>query len=655
MPFPLPSRLACAVSAALMTSSLPSLAQQAQVFDTIVVSASGFEQDVKDAPASISVITAEELKAKSFRDLTDALRSVPGVTITGGGASQDISIRGMAAQYTLILVDGKRQGSRQTRPNSDGPGIEQGWIPPLDMIERIEVVRGPMSSLYGSDAMGGVINIITKKVGDSWTGSVRLENSFRDRGYAGDSQQASAAVSGPLVEGLLGVQLSGKVSRRDEDDRVGYYPKQEMNGASLRFDLTPTEHQDIRLDLNRSKQERTSTPGKSRDTGGSVSESEYERTQYSLSHEGRWTFGTSQLSYTHEKAENKTRDMEIKNQVVDTSLLLPVGDHLITLGGQYMEEALDDSGNKYQPEVSSLERWRGALFLEDEWQLTDSFALTGGVRFNRDQNYGNEVTPRLYGVWRLHDNWTLKGGVSTGFSAPGLREVATDWGQVTGGGRRDGVILGNPDLKPEKTVNEEIALLYEDETGFSAGLTLFNTDFKDKVMIYTQCDDATNSGGCTSPSGSSHDFIQTRDNVDSARIQGLEVNLGIPLGESLSLSGQYSFTDSEQRSGANKGDPLNKIPRHQASATLDWQATDQLTLWTTASYMGSETELNRSGAAGQKYDAYKTLDIGGNYRASDATSLLFGIYNLTDTDINSDQHGRVLDGRTYWVGLDVRF
>jgi outer membrane receptor for ferrienterochelin and colicins len=130
--------------------------------DTVVVTASGFEQRIQDAPAPISVITREDLDKKFYRDLNDALVEVPGVIVTGGGDRQDISLRGMGPKYTLILIDGKRQNSRETRTNSDSTGVEGGWTPPLSAIERIEVVRGPMSSLYGSDAMGGVINIITR-------------------------------------------------------------------------------------------------------------------------------------------------------------------------------------------------------------------------------------------------------------------------------------------------------------------------------------------------------------------------------------------------------------------------------------------------------------------------------------------------------------
>src|SRR5690625_932418 len=171
-------KAACSVCLAFAATS-PAVLADNEVpvtrLETIVVTASGFEQLVEDAPASISVIPREDLEKKAYKDVTDALRDVPGVLITGGRSSSDISIRGMGSGYTLILVDGKRVNSRESRPNSDGPGIEQGWLPPIEAIDRIEVVRGPMSSLYGSEAMGGVINIITRKIEPEWTGSLRTE------------------------------------------------------------------------------------------------------------------------------------------------------------------------------------------------------------------------------------------------------------------------------------------------------------------------------------------------------------------------------------------------------------------------------------------------------------------------------------------------
>ena len=135
--------------------------------EEVVVTGSGYQQNIKDAPATISVIPQSDIKKRQYRDVTDVLQDVPGVFVTGGGGSSDISIRGADAKYTLILVDGKRVNTRELRPNSDGPGMEQGLLPPVESIERIEIVKGPMSTLYGSDAMGGVINIITKKVSQS--------------------------------------------------------------------------------------------------------------------------------------------------------------------------------------------------------------------------------------------------------------------------------------------------------------------------------------------------------------------------------------------------------------------------------------------------------------------------------------------------------
>lgn len=238
-----PSPVSLSVTLGLMFSASAFAQDATKTDETMVVTAAGYAQVIQNAPASISVISREDLESRYYRDVTDALKSVPGVTVTGGGDTTDISIRGMGSNYTLILVDGKRQTSRQTRPNSDGPGIEQGWLPPLQAIERIEVIRGPMSTLYGSDAIGGVINIITRKDQQQWSGNVQLSTVVQENRASGDEQSANFFVTGPLSD-ALSLQVYGQTTQRDEDEIEHGYGDKSLRSltSKLNYQLNP-DHQ----------------------------------------------------------------------------------------------------------------------------------------------------------------------------------------------------------------------------------------------------------------------------------------------------------------------------------------------------------------------------------------------------------------------------
>lgn len=650
-------RLACAIALATWVSA-PVSAQEQVELGNVVVTASGFQQQVKQAPASISVVTREELEKKSYRDVTDALRDIPGVVVTGGASSSDISIRGMASKYTLILIDGKRMESRSTRPNSDGPGIEQGWTPPLEAIERIEVVRGPMSSLYGSDAMGGVINIITRKVADSWRGGVRTEKTFQDRSDSGDYHTLNGHLSGPLVDGLLGLQVYGQTSRRDEDDIPRGFNEQKTDSATAKLAFTPNEANDLVLEVGKTEQERNSSVGRS-GTGTSDSLSDYDRTHYSISHTGRWELGQSETYLQQERIENPGREMELENSVFNTQTSLFLGDHVATLGGQYKYEDLSDKGNQLAgaEDLTRLTRWSWALFAEDEWSLTETFALTAGLRMDRDENYGTHWSPRLYGVWQAAEQWTVKGGVSSGYRSPDIRAAVNDWGQITGGGRGDpAVIVGNSALKPEQSLSQEIGVLWDSLNGVSAGVTLFNTDFEDKITELRRCTDSTgNASGQCVVNGEAYRFISDYVNVDEARMRGVEATFDWAISETVSLGANYTYTDSEQRSGVFRGEPLNKMPKHMFNTTLDWQASDRLGTWTRLNYRSKTSEYLSRTSMAQSTPSYTLVDLGGTYDVNRNVKLLAGVYNLFNEQIEYDSYETVLDGRRYTVGVNVSF
>lgn len=274
----------------------------------IVVSATGFEQNITDAPASISVVPGEELERGSYRDLGDALRDVQGVAVTGAAAERDIFIRGLPGSYTLILVDGKRQSTRDARTNGNS-GFEQSFLPPANAIERIEVIRGPMSSLYGSDAMGGVINVITKKVSDKWSGSLSFDTTVQQHSKFGNSVQGSYYMTGPLVPNLVGVQLWGRGLKRQEDSIISGTPEQRDIDITGRVTITPNADHDIQFEAGRASLRRDSTVGNTINpvaTGNTAPLDSYnynDRNHWSISHTGRWGPTTSEFSFMQETAQ----------------------------------------------------------------------------------------------------------------------------------------------------------------------------------------------------------------------------------------------------------------------------------------------------------------------------------------------------------------
>ena len=643
-----------------------------QVLGAMVVTASGFEQTVEDAPASITVIPREELEKRSYRDVTDALRDVPGVLVTGGGSSSDISIRGMAAGYTMILVDGRRQNSRETRPNSDGSGIEQGWLPPLSAIERIEIVRGPMSSLYGSDAMGGVINIITRKVPQQWGGSVRAETTQQENSDAGDIYQSSFNFGGPIKNEVLGLQIYGQTSHRNEDKIVNGFSKQSTEALNLKLNLAADKQNNFDFLVGRTIQKRESNPGKSMAlescgkkgcSPNTPSHQSYYKNDYSLGHQGSYAWGKINTYLQREETDNPVRNMNLVNTEFNSQAILPLGSsNVTTVGVYYRKESLDDQGNELKGSTRNhIDRYQWALYAENEFAATDTFSLTTGLRMNRDQNYGTEWTPRIYGVWKAAEQWTVKGGVSTGFKAPALRAAVADWGQITGGGGDPAIILGNPDLKPEKSLSQEIGLVFDNKRNFMSSVTLFNTDFKDKISEERVCEDTDGGGSSISTgncvvNGTKYKFISERMNVDKANMRGIELTATWNIIQDLQLATNYTFTKSEQKSGKFAGRPLNKLPKHMLNATLDWNANSSTSVWSRVNFRGKSSDyLSRTSMANNQTPSFTFVDVGVNYKLKKDVKLGFGIYNVFDKKVDKDTYDAHYDGRRYNLSLTAAF
>ena len=642
--------------AAALLATGPVLAESGDSHELgqVTVTASGHAQQLEDAPASISVITREQIEQRYYQDATDALRDIPGVIITGGGSGDrgnDIVIRGMPSQYTLILVDGKPVSTRETRPNGSA-GFEQDWLPPLQSIERIEVVRGPMSTLYGSDAIGGVINVITRKVAEEWGGAVQLDTIIQDDSRSGDIQQGNFSLSGPLLADTLGLQVYGRASSRQEDRFVDGFEEKNLKNLNARLSFTPTDNQDFTLEAGQTKQDRRSLIGYSAPATGcrggcTDSDNEYTREVLALSHTGRWDFGTTDSYVQREEAENLTREMKVTNTSAKTALVAPLGDHLLTVGANFEKEELSDRTSNQISNRTDVDASKWALFAEDEWMLPGNVSVTGGVRLDDDENYGSHVSPRLYGVWGMAPRWTLKGGVSTGFRSPSLREITPDWGQVS----RGGDVYGNPDLEPETSVNKELGLYFNAGRDLQANVTVFHNDFKDKITRIA-CPPSVCTGG-PNQFGSDPTY---RVNVDEAVTRGVEAAVSTTLARTLDLTLSYTYTDSEQQSGEYEGEPLNQVPKHLASLQADWRVTSRLSPWLAVRYRGEESQPTTGPSSSSIVAPSNTLvDAGLAFKLTPQATLNTGVYNIADKEIFQDEYGYVEDGRRYWLGMRVSF
>lgn len=328
--------------------------------DVVVVTAAGFEQKITDAPASISVVTSEELAQRPYMTLIDAVRDLEGVDVgetSDKTGQRTISIRGMGADYTLVLIDGKRQNNHgDIYPNNFG-GNQFNHIPPLDTIDRIEVIRGPASTLYGADALGGVINIITKKVQDTWTGSATVGRTLQEDDSFGDDITFDVAVSGPLVKDQLGLRLRGAVYERlasspDFEPAVDPAGATHVRGlgfgrggrtvdntnkaAGFSLSWTPTMTQSVVFDYDFSTHGYDNTPIYDPDTGnvsfplgtldsidtiwqtrggivaprvGYAQEQKYERQNWAITHDAEWGFGDSFVSLAYVDTSNDGRTL----------------------------------------------------------------------------------------------------------------------------------------------------------------------------------------------------------------------------------------------------------------------------------------------------------------------------------------------------------
>jgi outer membrane receptor for ferrienterochelin and colicins len=628
--------------------------------ESVVVTASSIAQRIQDAPASVSVVSAENLQQRPIQDIVDALGRVEGVTLSRAGNQRTIQLRGLSSAYTLLMIDGKRVSS--TNNMFRGNDYDAGWAP-IEAIERVEVVRGPMSSLYGSDAIGGAVNIITKPVGKTWTGSVSADYTAQEHSQAGDSYKGGFYVSGPLVVDTLGLKVWGGYDRRDPDKGVNSsglagMPLQQETFINGTLEWTPDEATDV-----------TAQYGFSRSNHDHFI---MKRQDFALTHKREWDFGESRLRFYGDRVENLTGNTtgEInpntaRNYALDARFTAPLGDNSLTVGAEHRWQDLDDpkllagwpgSPTAGKDTEASVKQW--ALFAENEWRITDDLRLTVGDRYDHHENFGGHHSPRAYLVYHLTPNISLRGGWSRAFRAPTLLQNSPNWGSVSCGSATTGCfIVGSTELKPETAESFEGGVRFDFDR-WSGGITAFQNELKDMISISNRTRDPVLAPNYPNFVGYLADGrpVFRYENIAKVRSKGVETSIAGDITETLSIRANYTYLKSEDRSSANPI-PLIYQPKHSANLTLDWRAMENLSLYASANYIGRQyIAAYANPAFNEIQEAYTLVDIGGRYDVNERLTVRAGVLNLADKRIErttSTEYNE--DGRRFFLSLTHRF
>ena len=662
----------------------------------IVVTAAGYEQDIVKAPASITVIDRAELEEKRFGSLAEALQDVQGVDVGGeagktGGLT--ISIRGLPSDYTLVLIDGRRQNAPgNVTPNGFGE-TSTSYLPPYSAIDRIEVVRGPMSTLYGSDAMGGVVNIITRKVGDRWVGTATAESTIQGDDRFGNVQSINGFTQGPLIDNLIGLTLRGSVFHREGSDipvpgdpalTLGRNPvRSDIYTYGGRLTITPHADHDLWVEYDRNEQIYDNSEGRlgTLGTGGYAPKQKFNRSNYVIAHSWRMGFGSLETTLTRNDTEtigrlipNGTpgavplsgRSLEARNDIVDSRFAGEAGPVAFTVGGQYWRARMIDG---VAPTPFKFTQWAG--FAEATLTIVEGFNLTGGARYDDHSTFGNKWSPRAYAVWNINERFTVKGGVSRGFKTPRVEQIAE--GIIGFGGQGRIPLIGTPGLTPETSTSYEAGVYY-DGGMVSGNVTLFNTDFDDKIASGAGIPNCSFAGDRDRPGCLDVGLFPTVDllgqsiNIDKARTRGIEAAGRVTLG-AVSLVANYTYTDTEQLTGDEEGLPLIGIPKHMINGNLRWKASDKASLWARAEIRSSRYRGNNAQQASTgDFRAYEVFHIGGSYQIDPTFRLSATIFNVLDTDyalyvpyqsgantVFTPAYSINQEGRRLWLSATVDF
>ena len=568
-------------------------AQEEQKVDPVVVTATTVATPSRQLGVALNVIPGEDFKTYHYSAVDDAFRNIPGVTVTQQGSSgklSTLSIRGANSGQVLVLVDGVRVSS-PTLGQTDLSDISP------DQIDRIEVIRGPQSTLYGADAIGGVVNIITRKGGGRLFGAT-VDNAFGN--YDTMQNRVSAAGAYKILDyALSGVHFesNGQVKNDNTDQwagnvRIGltlpldsalsvvYRYNKNDTGVPIKPVFPPPQPIDPIINPNAKQQTETtvlSVEGRTRPVAWWESRAAF----------GRYTNNQGfqdppDPGFDFETPIRSQVDVErLESQWLNSFFLGTWS--TTTLGGGFRNEEGDNKN------VFRADRQVPWGMLQQQLRFFDRLFITGGFRLEHDSQFGQATTAQGSVLFVIKETGTgLRGGAGSGFRAPTFNDLFFP-------------DFGNPDLEPERSVSWDVGVdqdLWNKRIRLRA--TYFHTDFTDAIVCCTPLPSAPFGGPF---------------NAGSARSRGVEVGGEVDILPNLVASFAYTYTDTDN---FTTGRPLPRIPRNAGSAGLTWQPLPSLSTFVQVYVMDRQFD-----AVGDVYNSGHTrVDLGGTWRIVNRVGVL---------------------------------
>ncbi len=527
----------------------PAAANDIRQLPEIVVSASRVPLEAKAVGSAVTVITAEEIERRQIRVVSDLLRQVPGLAVHRSGPVGTLTavrIRGAESRHTLVVIDGMKAND----PSNTGATFNFANLLAAN-IERVEILRGPQSGLYGSDAIGGVINIITKRGRGPSKASLAVEGgSFRtgnvSAGLSGGGDRYHYSVN------AAGFRTAG-ISIAAGGEKDGY--RNQTYGARLGFEPLGRLEMELSGRYVKDDVETDNVPTDSSDETASDHAMGRIRLAYSL-FDGTWkhaleaamdrtrrTF-VSQQSGTFRYDGRKSRFGYETSLSFETSAVTEAA-HTIVLATERGKDTRTSGGTS---DNATHHGYSG----EYQLGLADRLFLSGGLRYDDNQRFKDTATFRLTAAYVFDGLRTrLHGSYGTGIKNPTLSQLFQQFGRVG----------PNPDVEPEESRGWDIGIEQELAGG---RLAVDATYFDNRLENLIHWNDA----GTPWSVNPDDDFY---DNLDgTSRIRGLELALRGEPAAGFSLSAHYTYTDAKDPDGKR----LPRRARHVASVNLGYQWLD---------------------------------------------------------------------------------